>query len=156
METLQALYTTTSGRLSRKQWWLGVVGLIFASIVLSLVLGFVTGAFFASIIAYVLLFYPSWCLGIKRRQDRGNDAKDFKIFMGFSAFVTLLQAAGLGFTMTDVGNGVMVPMPEMWMNVLMAILAVGGIYMLVQLGFLRGTPGTNNYGPDPLTTPATA
>lgn len=156
METLQALYTTTSGRLSRKQWWLGVVGLIFASIVLSLLLGFVTGAFFASIITYVILFYPSWCLGIKRRQDRGNDATDFKIFMGFSALVTLLQTCGLGFTITDIGNDVMVPTPDMWMSILMLLLAVAGIYMLVQLGFLRGTPGSNTYGPDPLAMTATA
>ena len=129
---------------------------IFASIVLSLLLGVVTGAFIASIITYVILFYPSWCLGIKRRQDRGNDATDFKIFMGFSALVTLLQTFGLGFTVTDVGGGVMVPTPDMWMSILMLLLAVAGIYMLVQLGFLRGTPGTNNYGPDPVTITATA
>ena len=27
------------------------------------------------------------------------------------------------------------------------------IYMIVELGFLRGTPGPNQYGPDPLAAP---
>ncbi len=39
---------------------------------------------------------------------------------------------------------------------ILVVLAVAGIYMLVQLGFLRGTPGSNTYGPDPLAMTATA
>ena len=153
MDALKALYTTTDGRIARKQWWLGVVGLIIASIVLSLILGLVGlggTSGWGQLIAYVILFYPGWCLGIKRRQDRDNNAMDFKILMGASGLLTLVQALGIGVTMTDLGNGVMAPMPDMWLSVLLGLLGLFGIYMLVQLGFLKGTPGANSYGPDPL------
>ena len=36
------------------------------------------------------------------------------------------------------------------LSILFLLLGVFGIYMLVQLGFLKGTPGANNYGADPL------
>ncbi|MNU10754.1 hypothetical protein D3C72_2580940 [compost metagenome] len=52
--------------------------------------------------------------------------------------------------MTDMGNGIVMPTPDMWMSVLYLLLGIFGIYMLVQLGFLKGTPGPNSYGPDPL------
>lgn len=153
MDALKALYTTTDGRIARKQWWLGLVGLIIASIVLSLLLGLVGlsgNSGWGQLIGYVILFYPGWCIGIKRRQDRGNDALDFKILMGVSGLLTLVQALGIGVTMTDLGNGVMAPMPDMWLSVLLGLLGLFGIYMLVQLGFLKGTPGANSYGPDSL------
>ncbi len=158
MDSLVPLYTTTAGRISRKGWWLGVVGLIVASIVLTILLSLVglgTSAW-AQLIVYIILFYPSWCIGIKRRQDRDNNAMDFKILMGVSGLLTLLQAFGIGVTMTDVGNGVMVPMPAMWMSILYLALGVYGIYMLIQLGFLRGTIGSNSYGADPVGSMAAA
>lgn len=153
MDKLKVLYTTTDGRLSRKEWWIGVVGLIIASIVLSIILGMVGlggASGWGQLIAYVILFYPGWCIGIKRRQDRDNNATDFKVLMGLSGLLTLLQAFGIGVTMTDMGNGMVMPTPDMWMSVLYLLLGIFGIYMLVQLGFLRGTPGPNSYGPDPL------
>jgi uncharacterized membrane protein YhaH (DUF805 family) len=153
MDALKVLYTTTDGRISRKQWWLGVVGVIIASIVLTMILGLVGlggTSGWGQLIAYVILFYPNWCLGIKRRQDRDNNAMDFKILMGVSGLLTLVQALGIGMTMTDVGNGMMMPVPDMWLSVLYGLLGLFGIYMLVQLGFLKGTPGANSYGPDPL------
>ncbi|MFP9136332.1 DUF805 domain-containing protein [Devosia sp. XGJD_8] len=153
MDKLKVLYTTTDGRLSRKEWWIGVVGLIIASIVLSIILGMVGlggASGWGQLIAYVILFYPGWCIGIKRRQDRDNNATDFKVLMGLSGLLTLLQAFGIGITMTDMGNGIVMPTPDMWMSVLYLLLGIFGIYMLVQLGFLRGTPGPNSYGPDPL------
>lgn len=153
MDTLVSLYTTTSGRISRKQWWLGVVGLIIASIVLAIILGLVglgSTSGWGQLIAYVILFYPGWCIGLKRRQDRDNNGMDFKVLMGVSGLLTLLQAFGIGVTMTDVGNGMLVPMPDMWLSALFLLLGLFGIYMLVQLGFLKGTPGSNSYGADPL------
>ena len=150
MDNLVALYTTTAGRISRKNWWIGVVGIIVASIVLSIILSLVgLNAAWAQLIVYVLLFYPNWCIGLKRRQDRDNNGMDFKILMGLSGLLTLVQALGIGVTMTDMGNGMMVAMPDMWMSILYMLLGVFGIYMLVQLGFLKGTPGANSYGADP-------
>lgn len=37
-----------------------------------------------------------------------------------------------------------------WWSLIMLVPIIGGIWMLVELGFLRGTEGANNYGPDPI------
>lgn len=156
MDSLVPLFTTTAGRIGRKQWWIGVVVLAVAGIVLSMVLSLIglgataysTG--WGSFIASLVLVYPSYCLSLKRRQDRDNNGLDLKVLMGASIVMNLLQAIGVGITATDVGNGILMPVPAMWLSGLMLLLGVFAIYMLVQLGFLKGTPGSNSYGPDPV------
>jgi uncharacterized membrane protein YhaH (DUF805 family) len=37
-----------------------------------------------------------------------------------------------------------------WWTLIGLIPIIGAIWMLVELGFLRGTAGSNDYGPDPL------
>lgn len=157
MNSFIALYNGAEGRIGRKSWWLGVIGLAVAGIVLTLILSAIglgpsptTGsAGWAQLIVAVLLLYPSLCLSIKRRHDRDNNGLDIKIITGVSLVLTLLQALGVGVTPTDIGGGVMMPMPAMWLTTLYVILGLAGLYLLVVLGFLRGTVGTNTYGADP-------
>lgn len=150
---VQQLFLSTNGRISRKTWWLGTLVMIVASIVLYFVLGLVglglTSAW-GPLIAYAILVYPAIALGTKRRQDRDNNGMDYKIFMGVSALLTVLQAFGIGATRTDLGNGMVMMMPDPWMQGVQLVVGLFGLYMLVQLGFLKGTPGPNSYGPDPL------
>lgn len=186
MDNIVALYTTTDGRISRKSWWLGIVGIIVVNIVISLLIfpfvglggpsaqaimdasadpaalsALVNGAMqtsgWASLILFLIFAFPMYALHIKRRHDRDNNGLDAIIFIALTAVVLLSQALGLAYTMGDVG-GVTVPVPTMLYSVLGVILFVYGIYMLVVLGFLKGTPGANQYGPDPLggTAAATA
>jgi uncharacterized membrane protein YhaH (DUF805 family) len=154
MDSIKNLLTTTDGRISRKQWWTGTVVLIVAGLVLSILLMTLAGNNFGlmawgNLIISLLLIYPAYCIGMKRRQDRDNNGTDLKVLLGASVVVSLLQAFGIGLEMTDVGNGVMMPMPSMWFTILGGVLAVFSIYMVIQLGFLRGTAGANSYGPDP-------
>lgn len=154
MDSIKNLLTTTDGRISRRQWWTGTVVLIVAGLVLSILLMTLAGNNFGmmawgNLIISLLLIYPAYCIGMKRRQDRDNNGTDLKILLGASVVVSLLQAFGIGLEMTDVGNGVMMPMPSMWFTILGGVLAVFSIYMVIQLGFLRGTAGANSYGPDP-------
>jgi uncharacterized membrane protein YhaH (DUF805 family) len=37
-----------------------------------------------------------------------------------------------------------------WWSLIMFVPIIGGIWMLVELGFLRGTEGANKFGPDPI------
>ena len=152
MDTLKALYTTTDGRISRKQWWLGLLGIIVASIVLSILLGIIGIGLYGwgQIIGFLVLVYPSYCIGIKRRQDRDNNGMDYKIMVGLTAVMTVLQAFGIGMTPTDLGNGMIMMAPGGLMSLLQIAIGIFGIYVLIQLGFLKGTPGPNSYGPDPL------
>jgi uncharacterized membrane protein YhaH (DUF805 family) len=43
-----------------------------------------------------------------------------------------------------------VPTPTPLLVVLGLVAGILGIYLLVVCGFLKGTAGSNNYGPDPL------
>ncbi len=37
-----------------------------------------------------------------------------------------------------------------WFQAIMLIPIIGGIWLLVELGFLKGSEGANRFGPDPL------
>jgi uncharacterized membrane protein YhaH (DUF805 family) len=74
---------------------------------------------------------------------------DIKILFGASVLLQLLQVLGIGVTPTDIGGGVMMPVPATWLTVLYFIFGIAGLYLLVVLGFLRGTVGENSYGADP-------
>ncbi|HAE49771.1 MAG TPA: DUF805 domain-containing protein, partial [Tistrella mobilis] len=39
-----------------------------------------------------------------------------------------------------------------WFQLIMLIPLIGWIWLLVEIGFLRGTEGPNRFGPDPLHT----
>ena len=154
MDNIKALLTTTDGRIGRQQWWIGIVVLIVISIVASIVLSilsFGNGTVMAwfGVLINLALIWPSYCVGIKRRHDRDNNGTDLKILIAGSVLLNLLTATGIGSSMTDMG-GVMMPVPSIWLGALNVIFAIFAIYMLVQLGFLKGTAGPNNYGPDPL------
>jgi len=185
MDNIVSLYTTSTGRVSRKTWWLGMIGLLVASIVLSIILSVIglgpwgamqaldpaaadpaavsaalaatmRSAAWGSLIIFVLLAYPIYCLSLKRRQDRDNSGFDVKVYLVLMLVLTLVQALGFGMTVTDMGSGVIVPVPAPWLMILSGILGIFGIYLLVVLGFLAGTVGDNSYGADPLLVPETA
>jgi len=154
MDNIKALLTTTEGRIGRQQWWIGIVVLIVISIVASIVLsilsfGNATVMAWFGLLINLALIWPSYCVGVKRRHDRDNNGTDLKILIAGSVLLNLLTATGIGSSMTDMG-GVMMPVPSIWLGALNLIFAIFAIYMLVQLGFLKGTTGPNSYGPDPL------
>ena len=173
-----SLYTSRDGRISRKTWWIGALILGVANIVISLLLlpmiGFggpnmallmsgemdaaavstaITGAMqtsaWASLVLFLVFAYPAYCLSLKRRQDKNNNGLDLLVYMGLTIVMLLLQALGLAYTMTEV-QGFNMPMPNTLFMVLGFVMAVYGIYLLVVLGFLKGTAGANTYGADPL------
>ncbi len=43
-----------------------------------------------------------------------------------------------------------------WWVLIVFVPVIGGLWYLIECGFLRGTPGPNNYGPDPLAADLTA
>lgn len=179
MNNIVQLFTTTDGRISRKSWWLGVVILIVAGIVLTLLLGLVglsvwpnmaafesgdsaaiaealaassRAAGWGSLVSFVIFAYPSYALSMKRRHDRDNNGLDLQIYYGVAVVLLLLQALGIGYEQMPIPGleGVTVPTPGLLISILSVITGVYAIYLLVVLGFLRGTAGPNQYGPDPL------
>jgi uncharacterized membrane protein YhaH (DUF805 family) len=127
-----SIFTNLNGRIGRQQWWLGLIALTVAMMVIIFILTMlfgqdatteVTGDGYSyssnlspvgailMLIAYIPFIWFSICLSGKRWHDRGKSA---------------------------------------WWILIGLIPIVGGIWALVENGFLKGTDGPNQYGPDPL------
>ena len=134
------LFLGFSGRLNRQPFWIGslviIAGLILTGILGALLLG-VEGGFMIFGLAALLSTLPSVAIGVKRLHDR--DKSGWWLLL-FYLTPSILQVMGEG-----VGEG----------TVLLVTLANAGlsIWAFVELGCLRGTPGPNRYGPDPLLQP---
>ncbi len=155
MEKIVSLLTTTEGRIGRQQWWIGVIAMVVISIIASIILGILSFGNTAllswlAVLLNIALIYPAYCIGIKRRHDRDNDGTDLKILIAGSIIINVLQATGIGVDWVDAGQGVVLPMPAIWLGLINLAYAIFAIYMFVQLGFLKGTTGANSYGLDPL------
>ncbi len=150
------------GRIRRKDWWLwqvviAIVGWVLASVVFGTSMGrpgFSPGmavvmgpAVIVPVVIRLLLLWPSLALSIKRMHDRGKSAKLLLIpyilfaFTTVSAVLTVASAAG------GVSGGLFAGFGLTMILGLLSLIA--GVWLLIELGFLDGTPGPNEYGPSP-------
>ncbi len=140
------LYLTTDGRIGRKTFWMGIIALVIVSIVINVIVGVLFGwASFAVLligfIVQVALAYPGYALMGKRFQDRAKPGIYAAIVIGISILVALFSLIGL-----TGAPGV----PNAFGMLTSLIEVAIGIWIVIELGILRGTVGDNAYGPDPL------
>lgn len=149
------LFTSFSGRIGRKEYWLGILALIVASFILIFALGMAFSFFLPipliSLIGTIIIFCPAIAMGVKRLHDRNKSANPWAyIFFGPGILMQLMQITGFGYNSSLIA-GEVVTMPS---NGLIRILSiVGGIiglWAFIELGFLKGTDGENKFGPNPL------
>jgi uncharacterized membrane protein YhaH (DUF805 family) len=123
------------GRINRMPYWLVSLGMLIVMAAVFALVGI--SSVLQSPMLLLLLLIPSiWigvALAVKRLHDRNKSAWWLVIFYMLPG---LLEGMG-GFA----GDAAIV--------LLIASLALS-IWALVELGFLRGTAGPNDYGPDPL------
>jgi uncharacterized membrane protein YhaH (DUF805 family) len=135
------------GRLNRKSYWMTIIATM-AIIVLVLLLAlsmlrehrFEFAAFTVVIllILYIPLVWIGLAISAKRLHDRDKSAWWLLVFYLLPG---ILSSAGN--EMGDVGF------------ILLHIISFAiSVWAFVELGCLRGTPGPNRYGPDPLSRPA--
>jgi uncharacterized membrane protein YhaH (DUF805 family) len=137
----------------------GAVGLIFATVFLhisSVLIGFGTRSDYttvttpangpptagygyhfttspwATFAVSLLLAFPWLSLAVKRRKDRGSSGLDVYVYFGLSELALFLTCLGASVLILEVVDFFF------------------ALYLLVVLGFLRGTIGPNRYGSDPL------
>jgi uncharacterized membrane protein YhaH (DUF805 family) len=151
--SFSGLYLSTHGRINRGKWWLGCVcagiALVVIYYVLIATLDFdrmlytFTGRLtvFVVNVAAISAFYA---LNAKRFQDRNKPKTYAMIALALGLFKAVLDLLGI----TGDWFG-----PNIGDTVFQVALTIIGIWYLIELGFLRGTPGHNDYGPDPLQNP---
>lgn len=167
------LLTSFEGRIRRRDYWLGILGLIAINVALVflvvpalLVLGGF-GFILATLITYAINLFAAGALMTKRLHDRDKPMVPWLlIFLGVPMLVSLAQTLGIGFesvavpagqvegppsgTPTFDGDGMAVaPVPNALGAVLLAVGFFVSLWALIELGFLRGTVGPNRFGPDP-------
>ena len=146
MSMTQLLFSF-QGRLYRKPYWMTVIATMVIIIVLllfALILirehrfEFAGLTLVLLVILYIPLIWIGLAIGAKRLHDRDKSAWWLLVFY---AAPGILSTAGN--RMEDVGF------------IILHIISFGiSVWAFVELGCLRGTPGPNRYGPDPLDTPA--
>lgn len=132
------LLLTVDGRIGRQTFWIGVAAIFVASLLNQLIIGSIS-TLLAGLVG-IALTVPSYCISIKRSNDRGHPPVYVQGFFAFSIGVQLLTVLGiLGFL-------------GYFLAGLVGLVLLGlAIWLLVDLGFLEGTKGPNQYGPDPVT-----
>jgi uncharacterized membrane protein YhaH (DUF805 family) len=139
---LSQLLFSFHGRINRAPYWLTTLA-IFAIVVALAVLGALSGGLGGLVLVLLVLYIPLlWtglAIGAKRLHDRGKSAWWLLVFYVLPSVLGGIadHLGGAGF-------------------IFHIAAAAVGIWGLVELGFLRGTVGPNQYGPDPLQQPAGA
>jgi uncharacterized membrane protein YhaH (DUF805 family) len=140
------LFFSGKGRINRKPYWIGTLVMI----VMSLLLGMAAGTFLimspsigliAVILSGLVTLVPAYFLMAKRLQDRGRPGAMAWLLLVpimIQNVQTLTGALGGG---SDPGT---------FDVVFGSVIMVIGLWFFIELGFLRGTPGPNRFGPDPL------
>ena len=149
MNLVVYLFFTTQGRITRNTWWIGIAGLVVWNLVVFLVLWSVLGPslivnFLGRLVSLcftALNIYASYCLSAKRFQDRNRSALNAKVVAGAWAAKAVLDL----FHITgDLG------VPNS-LDQLLVVAGTGiGLWYFIELGWMEGTPGPNDYGQAPV------
>jgi uncharacterized membrane protein YhaH (DUF805 family) len=150
VDLAKRLFFSTHGRISRATWWTGIGALIVWNLVVFFVLWSIFGQslvlnFFGRLIATgvtALNIYGSYCLSAKRFQDRNRSALNAKIVAAVWAVKVLLDLVRI----TD--N----PVPNTLDQLFILAGTALGLWYFIELGWMEGTRGQNDYGDDPLDT----
>ncbi len=150
------------GRLNRQPFWLVLIILMIVAMVITFVVGYaMTGPRFiqqysqgeaqfegavAELIGGFVVLYPWLAISVKRLHDRGRTGWWCVPFIALQFIVNILELLGLSIRYSSNLAG--------WAFSLVT-LALGVVY-LIDLGILKGTPGPNQYGPDPLAPSGTS
>jgi uncharacterized membrane protein YhaH (DUF805 family) len=131
------LYLNLEGRTNRQPFWLGLLAMIVATWVLEFIL---FGAFGVSVMPTV---DPNADPAAAAAAASAMMSK-MVVPMGILWLIVIWPAICLYAKRWHDRD------KSGWWSLIGLVPIIGGIWMLVELGFLRGTEGPNRFGPDPL------
>jgi len=129
------LFLSFNGRINRAKWWLGFLVLLVVQIVLWLILS----TFFG--LAAMGSFDPNNPAAADAMVEQMSGMViPIVILFGVMLYPALALYTKRWHDRNKSG----------WWSLIMLVPMVGAIWILVELGIMRGTEGNNKYGPDPL------
>lgn len=148
--TISDYFFSFRGRISRKEYWIGMLALIALSMGMSMAVdpgalttekGVVRPPSFAGTVWNLALVWPSTAIAVKRFNDR-----DWPWWIGIAlgaamAMLVIANYNGLLLDPERMGGGE---------RAILLVLVVAFFWSIVENGFQKGTAGDNTYGPDPL------
>jgi uncharacterized membrane protein YhaH (DUF805 family) len=134
------LFTSLEGRISRKPFWLGSLAILFGSAIVQLIVLNFAGEILSLLVGLALL-YPSFAVAVKRAHDRNRPTWVIALFYAVILAIVVAPLAGW-----DYGGGE----PSVGFLAAGSVFLIAAIALTIDLGFLRGTAGKNQFGPDPL------
>jgi uncharacterized membrane protein YhaH (DUF805 family) len=138
------LYNSFEGRIGRQTFWIAVAILTAVEFAAHFITEQIEGDRLSAIIDLAFV-YPEFAVAVKRAHDRDMPIAFLVAFFAASAvldFLAVMDVARLDDQPSTAAVLIAVPF-----TVLL-------LFLLVELGFRRGTPGPNRYGPDPLASSA--
>jgi uncharacterized membrane protein YhaH (DUF805 family) len=134
------LFVRFDGRISRQPYWIGTIALIVVEVACFLIGDYFEQNRLIDVIDLAFL-YPEFAIILKRANDR-----DMRHWIPFSYLIlsVLLDAVSI----LELGGPTDNPSMLYW--VILIPLLIAALYLIVDLGFRKGTNGSNRYGPDPL------
>lgn len=141
---LSSLFFSLDGRINRAKFWAGTVILAVVSFAATYLIVALIGVSqaavaFSAAVAFALA-YPSYAVMAKRFQDRDKP--------GWLALIGLVPVYVVNLLYTFEVFDSLDPSPlAQGIDVIIFLIF---LWILVELGFLKGTQGPNRYGPDPL------
>ncbi len=147
------MFTNFDGRISRKGFWMGFLGLIVAVLIagrgmISILPGGIV-PMLAQIVVSVGSLYIWSAVVVKRLHDRDKPAMPWAVlFLAPGVLLQIMSMFKIGYRAVKVA-GAQFMVPGTGATMVMWLSMAVGLWMFVELGFLKGTPGENSYGPDP-------
>src|SRR5262249_12503387 len=145
-----------SGRINRAKYWLWILLYFIAAIIVAVVIYVVNSPMAGNIVQLafsIAAFVSSLAVMTKRLHDRAKSAWWLLIYV---LIPSILLGVGGGLAMYGMMSGAMTTgsadLSGMQLTAGILVLAAGVflIWAFVDLCCLRGTIGSNQYGPDPL------
>jgi uncharacterized membrane protein YhaH (DUF805 family) len=129
------------GRINRAKFWVGAISFLAIWIIVEAIFGLTLFGRILKFLFVVGLFYPAYALTAKRFQDRDRPGVTALYGLVPGSIAMLLGVFGLTGDLGEVNA----------LGWICRLVYWGvGIWFLIELGILKGTPGPNRFGGDPL------
>jgi uncharacterized membrane protein YhaH (DUF805 family) len=127
-----SLFTSFEGRINRQKWWLGLIALMIVEWI---------------VFSVIVMFFG---VGMMAGMDPNNPEASAAAMSAMSIPMIIIFLIFLWPSLALYAKRWHDRGKSGWWTLIVLIPLLGAIWVLIELGFLRGAEGPNKYGNDPL------